>query len=208
MPPQIGEEPDPRIIARPRRVIDHLSPSSGIGDIIWKVPEGQRYVVEHSEKEVPEGQRVTGRAANRPTIWEQLVRRSAVHAHASYPTSRTLTTPPTVACGVAFEAARVWRLPPLMSTYRHRHAISTAHAHVSLTLLPLIGHALFAITLHDRTRSSSNVASCFAGCPPAWRALELVFWCPLARLSQVATEMCSLVRLLSTRVDRWRASGV
>ena len=45
-------------------------------------------------------------------------------------------------------------------------------------------------------------------CPPAWRALELVFWCPLARLSQVATEMCSLVRLLSTRVDRWRASGV
>ena len=40
-------------------------------------------------------------------------------------------------------------------------------------------------------------------CPPAWRALELVFWCPLARLSQVATEMCSLVRLLSTRVDRW-----
>ena len=101
-----------------------------------KSPKGSACLEEVGHRKSPkgsEGMSVTGRAANRPTIWEQLVRRSAVHAHASYPTSRTLTTPPTVACGVAFEAARVWRLPPLMSTYRHRHAISTAHAHVFLS---------------------------------------------------------------------------
>ena len=159
LPPQIGEEPDPRIIARPRRVIDHLSPSSGIGDIIWKVPEGQRYVVEHGEKEVPEGQRMFGRSWSSEVPEGQ--RRYVSDRAGSQPTDYLGTAGEKVSRSCTCILPHLTHIDHPTSPYRIPTHISVMHC----LPLPCMTGRVPAPML----RAVSRV------CPPAWRALELVF---------------------------------
>ena len=86
------------------------------------------------------------------------------HANAAGPTKSVTACPPTSPpCTPADQPAQPASRPPHL-TLPHPN--------------PHIGHALFATTLHDRTRSSSNVASCFAGLSPGLACIGTSFLVP------------------------------